>query len=170
MSIPDRFKNAKIDNSIRLESNKSWYLWGKPGRGKTHFIYALMLRRNDEIEKIREKEKNIHIHFPVLSVINWVDYVDTVRYSKFEDKSEKVNGLMNVHKLIIDDIGVEKKSEFSDTILYRVINHRYDWNKYTAFTSNLKISELDYDGRIISRIIGIVGENKFEIIGKDHRV
>lgn len=169
MNIPDRFKNAQIDDSIRLEFDKSWYLWGKPGRGKTYFIYALLLRREEKIKKIREKADNQNIEFPSLSIINWADYVDIVRYSKFEDKSDKVNGLMKVRNLIIDDIGVEKKSEFSDTILYRVLNHRYDWNKYTAFTSNLKISELDYDGRIISRIIGIVGQNKFQLIGEDKR-
>lgn len=169
MNIPDRFKNATLDSSIRLESDKSWYLSGKPGRGKTGYIYALILERRREIEKIREKENNLYIVFPSTMMVNWADYSDIIRYAKFEDKSEKVNRMMNAGRLIIDDLGAEQKSEFSDTILYRVVNHRYDRNRYTAFASNLKIGELKYSGRIVSRILGLVGQNKFELIGEDRR-
>ncbi len=169
MNIPERFNNAKMDDSIRLEKRKSWYLWGNPGRGKTYYLYALWLEWDRKVEIIRKKENEPYLHFPGRMLINWADYSDIIRYAKFEDKSDKVNSMMQAPFLFIDDIGVEKKSEFSDTILYRVLNHRYDRNMYTAFTSNVKIGDLDYDGRIISRIIGIVGENKFELKGDDRR-
>ncbi len=169
MNIPERFKNATIDNSIQLESDKSWYLWGKPGRGKTGYIYALILDRRKQIQKIQEKENNTHLVFPTMMIINWADYADIIRYAKFEDKSDKIDNMMKVPQLIIDDIGSEHKSEFSDTILCRVLNHRYDRNMYTGITSNLKIGELNYSGRIISRLVGIVGKNKFELTGADRR-
>lgn len=169
MNIPAKFKDAKIDNSIQLENGKSWYLWGDPGVGKTHFIYALRIARNQKLQKIRAKEDNENLVFPRLSMINWADYIDETRYAKFEEKSDMINEMLKVPYLILDDLGVEHKTEFSDTVLYRILNHRHDWSKYTAFTSNVKIGELDYSGRVISRIIGIVGENKFELKGEDRR-
>jgi len=51
-----------------------------------------------------------------------------------------------------------------------LVEFRYSNDLYTGFTSNISIGKLPYDARIVSRIAGIVSDNKFEILGKDRRI
>jgi DNA replication protein DnaC len=112
-----------------------------------------------------------------LTFVNFAIICDRLRNTPFEtdifvsdNRSEKEQSLMNKHKLIIDDLGAEKRSDYSDDLLMRLVEHRYSAGLYTGFTSNISLGSLPYDARIISRIVGMVDKNKFEITGKDHRV
>lgn len=168
MKIPNRYLKAKIDNSIKLNLKKSWYLYGKPGTGKTYFTWAYRIERYNRL-KTEEKEKP-NMVFDKLSVINWAMFCSELRYSPFDQREAKIKSLIDVDRLIIDDIGSEVKTDFSDDILFQILNYRYEWEKFTGFTSNHDTPELKYDGRIISRIAGIVANNKAKIIGKDRRI
>ena len=66
------------------------------------------------------------------------------------------NPLKAVDILLIDDIGVEKHSEFREESLYDIINHRMMNNKTTIFTSNKTLDQLPYENRIKSRIKSMV--------------
>lgn len=68
------------------------------------------------------------------------------------------NPLKAVDILLIDDIGVEKHSEFREEHVYDIINHRLMNNKTTMFTSNKTIDELPYQNRIKSRIRAMVAQ------------
>ena len=168
MKIPDRYSKAKIDKSIKLDLTKSWYLYGKPGTGKTYFTWAYRILRYNTLKK--KEEKSLNFTFDTLIVANWAIFCSEMRFADFSDRDLKIAGLKEVDRLIIDDIGSEVKTDFSDDILFQILNERYEWEKYTGFTSNHDIPELEYDGRIISRIAGIVLNNKFEIKGKDRRI
>lgn len=168
MIIPHRYLKAKIDNSIILDLTKSWYLSGTPGTGKTYFTWAYRIDRHNKL-KLKE-EKTPNMVFDKLYIRNWAMFCSQLRYSAFDKREPIIKDLINVDKLIIDDIGSEVKTDFSDDILFQILNERYEWERWTGFTSNHDIVDLQYDGRIISRIAGMVGKNKFQITGKDRRI
>lgn len=69
--------------------------------------------------------------------------------------SELINAAKNMDVLLLDDIGVEKASDWVEETLTRILDYRLQNKKVTIFTSNLEINELDSwypSGRISSRI------------------
>lgn len=173
------YKNAKLDNSIKLNWDKSWYLWGKVGRGKTHNAYALAISTNKFLRGSQEVDEleNKFYEYPFMTFINFAIICDKLRNAPMEADifaEDSRSGLeyTTLHKirLIIDDIGAEKRSDYSDDFLMRLVEYRYSNDLYTGFTSNISIGSLPYDARIVSRIVGMVGKNKFQLIGKDRRI
>ena len=76
----------------------------------------------------------------------------------------------NIDVLVLDDIGVEKVTDWSLTVLYLIISHRYEHFKQTMFTSNFSLDELAQqfgDARLVSRINGWCEIVEFN--GKDRR-
>lgn len=173
MRIPKRYQESKIDSTIVFDTKKSWYLYGEPGTGKTHYVWAFYIKwGNYEKEKeqdIFERSRN-HYSYELPLIINWAVQCAEFRSTNYQRRDELITAMINNKWLIIDDVGSEIKTDFSDDILFRVLNERYEEMKYTAFTSNLSIGELPYDGRIISRIAGIIRDNKFHLTGKDRRI
>lgn len=58
----------------------------------------------------------------------------------------------NSRILILDDIGVEKQSAWVNETIYNILDQRAITKRPTIYTSNLRIDELAYDERILSRI------------------
>ena len=54
------YENAKLDHSIKLDFDKSWYLLGKVGTGKTHNAYAYYLETNRKIEEKNRKRGEVY--------------------------------------------------------------------------------------------------------------
>ena len=71
--------------------------------------------------------------------------------SEFKE-SELLDSLKQVQVLILDDIGTEKQGGWVNEILYQILNTRMTAKLVTIFTSNVHISQLSHDERIISRI------------------
>lgn len=53
-----------------------------------------------------------------------------------------LNLMRNVDMLILDDVGKEKQTEWSQSIMFDIINHRYENMKPTIITSNFSSREL----------------------------
>ena len=72
--------------------------------------------------------------------------------------------------LILDDLGVEKTTEWSLQTLYTIIDRRYREEKQTLITSNLTLNEIaeKVGDRIASRIAGMC--KVVEIKGRDRRL
>ena len=72
--------------------------------------------------------------------------------------------IANVDVLVIDDFGVQKETEWANSKLYDLIDHRYESDKLTLLTSNLELSELREmgEGRIYSRLLEMTRELKLE--------
>ena len=62
--------------------------------------------------------------------------------------------------LIIDDIGSENITDWSNETIFDIVDYREKNLLPTLYTSNCRASELKYDPRIISRIIGNTVELK----------
>ena len=68
----------------------------------------------------------------------------------YQDKI--LSEIKNVEVLILDDIGVEKISDWVNEMLFNILDHRMKFKKITIFTSNAKIEDLQHDDRIKSRL------------------
>ena len=87
----------------------------------------------------------------------------------FKDNSDYQDEILNTRKMfILDDIGVEKVSEFVEEFMYMLVNEQYEKVYPIVITSNLSLSELaeKLGDRVVSRIkemcqiIKLDGEDK----------
>lgn len=70
-------------------------------------------------------------------------------YKGFQDEEKQI---YQCSVLVIDDIGVQMAKEWTNSVLYRLINHRYNNKQVTIYTSNIDINKLNIDDRIADRI------------------
>ena len=173
------YKNAKLSPSIKLDWDLSWYLYGTVGGGKTHNAYALVKQTNLFLitrKEVNEAENKFY-DYPFMTFVNFAHICDRLRNAPLEadvfaedSRRGLEHDLIHKKKLVIDDLGSEKRSDYSDDFLMRLVEHRYSNDLYTGFTSNHDVPDLGYDKRILSRIVGMVGKNKFHLQTKDWRI
>ena len=136
-------KNLKI-------SDQSIFMWGKTHTGKTlHSIFLLLHTLK------KAYLKSIQLTFVFISMDALLTKIKE-SYSKgdlSEDNFLKYYLLADV--LIIDDLAVEKPSEWVYSVVYTLINTRIEFLRKTIITSNLNLQELKEffgDDRITSRL------------------
>ena len=83
--------------------------------------------------------------------INTLDFLELTKKG-FNYDAHDVEALYECSALVLDDIGIQISKEWVDTVFYRLINNRYNNGKVTIYTSNLAITSLKMDDRIIDRI------------------
>lgn len=159
----------KKDDACIIEpqlQNKSLYITGPAGAGKSHQAVALMLILMKSSDPMR---------YPEFAWRNVPKLLYELRQSftpSVNGKTEKeiVDYLINVEWLCLDDLGVEKTTDWVLQTLYLIINERYENERTTVFTSNMSLKELSEkmgDDRLSSRISGMCQIIKME--GKDKR-
>ncbi|WP_165786624.1 ATP-binding protein [Heyndrickxia camelliae] len=70
-------------------------------------------------------------------------------------ESEIIQLFRNVEVLVIDDIAVEKSTDFAERVFFNVLDYRLEHKKVTLFTGNKTIDNLGnvyIEGRVSSRI------------------
>jgi DNA replication protein DnaC len=125
------------------------FLYGPVGSGKT--IEAILLAIGEKKNRYF-RNQTCSISFESISELF---YFFKQSFGKNEEENEKVENLSNTDILILDDIGVEKTSDWALSVLYLIINRRYENKKLTLITSNFSLEELATklgDDRITSRI------------------
>ena len=144
------------------------YLFGPVGTGKTHAACALALRAISDGTPAR---------FSTLAGI-----ASRVRSSfgrrSGEAEEEVVSELVGCGLLVIDDLGKERATDFSLSLLYRVIDGRYGAMRPVIVTSNYPLPALaqrlagasddEMAGAIVSRIAGTC--DQLELAGPDRRL
>ena len=96
----------------------------------------------------------------------------------YADKNEFISHLVSYPLLIIDDLGIERSTEYALEQVYAVIDERYKSGLPVIITTNLKIAEIRNPqdvayARIYSRIlemctpVRISGEDRRKSIGKE---
>lgn len=109
------------------DENTGLLLYGDVGTGKTFFAACIANHLIDN-------------GVPVL-VTNFTKLVNQLSGFK-EDKNAFLNSLNAYKLLIIDDLGVERQSEYVMELVYSVIDSRYKSGKPMIITTNLPISEI----------------------------
>ena len=153
-----RFEDAEETDSIRWakryvehweqarEENLGLLLWGDVGTGKT-FVAACIA--NALLEK----------GIPVL-MTNFSKILNQAGSLYSEERVQYFASFHQYPLLIIDDLGMERCTEYAKEQVYAVIDERYKANLPLIVTSNLTINEIRHpanltDARIYSRILAM---------------
>ena len=112
-------------------------LQGEPGTGKSHLAFAMM-------KYLSEVTKGIAIF------INVTDLLMKIK-ADFSQEEFLVNKIASAKFLVLDDLGMEKDSEWSFTILYNILNKRSN----TIITTNLISADIQkrYGRPFMSRLM-----------------
>lgn len=136
---------------------ESLILSGNTGLGKT-FLSSCIAKR------ILESGKSVIFN----SCENILEPIENEHFGKSENTGY-INDVINCDLLIIDDLGVEFKTSFSQSVIYNIINSRINKGKPTVISTNFtpQMIQSEYGGRIYSRL---KGEYRcFEFVGDDIR-
>lgn len=147
---------VSYSRNFDLES-PSLLFYGRTGLGKTHLSLSIA---NEIIQK----------GFNVIygSVNNFFAKIEYEKFSKGND-TYTLDLLCDADLLILDDLGMEFATTFTNSVLYTVINTRICKNLPTVISTNLSPDELSgkYHESIVSRIVGTF--ETLEFLGKDVR-
>ena len=125
----------------------SFFFSGATGLGKTHLSLAVM-------NKVTEKGFSVFYG----SADNILKQMEKERFGRSNGDIEEE--IENADLIIIDDLGTEFKTAFSETAVYQLINNAMLNSKPMIISSNLSIKELEerYGQRVVSRL------NSFEVV------
>ena len=110
------------------ESNTGLLLWGGVGTGKTFFAGCIA---NGLIEQ----------GVPVM-MTNFARILNTLTDLRSEERSRFIDSMNEYPLLILDDLGIERNSEFALEQVFNVIDSRYRSGKPLIVTTNLTLNEL----------------------------
>lgn len=142
----DHAKAEAIGFITDFPNTKGLLFSGPVGIGKTHLAAAIA--------------NHLIKHLYVVLFGSSADIISRIKqtYGKSgESELDVIEALTNVDLLIIDDLGKEKASDNTSTVLYQIINRLYEDEKpliiTTNYTSDALISRLGEKGEaIVSRI------------------
>ena len=107
-------------------------LGGTVGTGKTHLAAAITMALMDEEYKV------------VFGTVN--SLLSKIRYSYSDDQADTEAELFERYTtcdlLVIDDLGKERVSDWTEQIVFDIINTRYENNKALVITTNLGLKEI----------------------------
>jgi DNA replication protein DnaC len=130
--------------SIRIDG-KGLYMYSRTkGSGKTRMAASIA---NDIIKRYRVSSK-FATTLQILDEIkrSWQEHGEESGEHRFLEE------IIRVPVLVIDDIGVEKPSEWVNEKFYTILNGRMIKKQITIFTSNCEMERLRFDDRITNRI------------------
>ena len=92
------------------------------------------------------------------------------RTDDIEKLRDKTQNLYDCDLLILDDLGTEFATNYTNAALFDILNTRLIANKKTLINTNLNLEELakKYSDRVFSRIIG--SYQALQFIGGDIRL
>lgn len=150
---------------------------GTQGVGKTHLVnsicHAVIDRWHGEVATCPVR---------ILSEAELYHSIEetyrNAQHATAPKEADIIKQLVWVPLLVIDDVGTETRSkkDFSNRILFAIVNGRYENNRPVVMTTNLSQEELnrylaDADGRvrIMDRLIEMCGGSVFQVKGPSHR-
>jgi DNA replication protein DnaC len=167
--IPERYVVASLDDLPKqlreklaaLKETEDLLLWGPVGCGKTHALSAM------GIEYIRDGYTVKRERFSDILLRIRSSYTPAAKETEYEIICE----LVNVGKLIIEDIGAtstEQETDFALRVFTDILDKRQERLRPTLMSSNKPLTELGkaFGARIKSRLSQAV---IIQLSGKDRR-
>jgi len=146
-----------LDSYVKGESN--WFFTGKVGTGKTYLAISML-------NTMMTKYLKCGLYYTVPR------FLMTARHEMAGGREfEFIEKLTNIPYLLLDDLCVQRISDYSSEMLYIILDDWINKNKKgLIITSNLSLSEIDkkIGERLSSRIAGMCEIKKFT--GKDKRL
>ena len=163
--IPEMYKKASLQ-----DDNRSLFLSGANGIGKTYKAAGILC---NWIEKLNYKQLINYAegsNYPIFITVPELLMKIRNCFSLQQCEESVVEKYSRCPVLVLDDLGVEKTTEWVLQTLYIILNNRYSNYMQTIITSNLSIEEIGekLGDRIASRIAGMCKIVK--LTGKDRRV
>jgi DNA replication protein DnaC len=118
-------------------------LWGERGNGKSHLCAAVA---NHLIAGGRAA---LFISMPDL-LASLRQAMDLQANTEQESYSRRMNTFKTASVLILDDLGAEGKSDWSDSVLFEILDYRYRNHLPTMIVTNCALDA--FDPRIASRM------------------
>lgn len=109
------------------EKNLGLLLWGSIGTGKSYMAGCIA-------NALLEEEISVHM-------TNFAKILNELQ-ARFDGKNEYIDYLCGFQLLIIDDLGVERGTEYGLEQLFNVIDSRYRTRKPLIVTTNLTLNEI----------------------------
>lgn len=104
------------------KDGKGLLLWGTVGTGKSHMAACIANQLIDEGHKVL--------------MTNFATMVNILQ-SSFEGRQEYIDGLNRYALLILDDLGVERKTEYMQEQVFNIVDARYRSGLPMIVTTNL---------------------------------
>lgn len=121
----------KFCNELKTNPGQGLFIHGSTGSGKSYLLGCIA---NYLLE-------DMSVHYIV-----YADFLDSLRatFNRDTEYSEQqmVDEVKNVDLLLLDDLGIEKPTEFSLKYLAQIVDYRYRNLKPLVVTSNFTITEL----------------------------
>lgn len=160
---PPRYAEATVDNlpqgirdtieAIKEKPGKGMFLYGGAGRGKTYALYAISQKYDVKVE-------------------NWVEVLEEIktRMSHNHAVGDLIDNMTSEKKLVIDDVGAEKQTDWSQEKFYMIVNRMYNKMHRLFISTNLSLEEFQekYGERLFSRIAEMC--EIVELTGEDRRL
>lgn len=130
------------------KTDKNLLFWGSPGLGKT-FLSTCIAK-----ELIKKGYSVIYeTAYQTFSMLEELKFKRTDDYDKLKFKVDK---LYTCDLLILDDLGSEFSTQYTNAALFDILNSRLIAGKKTVINTNLSVAEFEYkySERVASRIIG----------------
>jgi DNA replication protein DnaC len=139
--------------------SESLLMSGKTGLGKTHLSLSIA---NEVIKKGYEV---VYVSAPSL-----VSQLEKEHFTNNREDDNLDETLIDCDLLIIDDLGTEFATQFSNSEIYNIFNSRLLNHKPVIVNTNLTLQELEkqYSQRFVSRIVG--QSTRLNFFGKDIRI
>lgn len=130
---------------------------GKTGLGKTHLSLSIAAR-------VLERGFGV-VYGAAQNLLSPVSQ----EYFRFSGEDDRMRALLECDLLIIDDLGTELHSSFTNAVIYNLLNTRLLQKRPTILNTNLSLPELEarYEPRVSSRLIGEYTLKRF--LGADIR-
>lgn len=171
-TIPPRYRTARLEQLSpvvkgrleswieRLEEDRGipgLLFAGPTGVGKTHAMWAV-------VRELYERDWLYSIYIEKV-----VSLLTKLRPGGVEDSHEYLERLTTCGLLCLDDLAVQKNSDWVTERLYEVVDTRYDMVLPVIVTTNLPLHELatSVDDRLVSRLYEMC--EAIEATGKDRR-
>lgn len=133
------------------KNSKSLLFFGQTGLGKTHLSLAIA-------SAALEKGLGV-VYSPIQNLIQKLEK----EHFSYNSDTPVLDDVLECDLLILDDLGTEFSTAYSQATIYNIINSRILTSKPTVISTNLDVEELaaKYHNRVASRIIGSYDIKKF---------
>ena len=163
------FMMDAVDFPQGQTSKRSAFVYGPAGTGKTFFACMMIIFCKkgtwgylDHAVQFRSVPELLHRIKSLMKNNSKIKNQQT----GLSPYDHEIHILCKSTYLILDDLGAEKNSEFTNEVLYHIVNQRYNDSKGIIVTSNKSAGELIDAGissRMISRIQAMADKNLFHL-------
>lgn len=125
------------------EKHLGLLFWGQPGNGKT-FAAACIANALLEMPGF---------HKPTVKMTTFGKLLNKLPGMSAQDKEGYINGFLNCDLLILDDFGMERRTDYAREQVFNLIDGRYLARKPLIVTTNLSLDELSHPTDMVEKRI-----------------